>query len=787
MKNLLILVLLFVTSSRANAQFGNSNQNDQRNASWIAVPEVDENTAGLYLFRKKINLEFIPEEFEVHVSGDNRYKLYVNENLVSLGPAANDIDNWNYDTVDLARYLQEGVNILAAEVWNDGALRPISQFSYRTGFLLQGAVEETEVVNTDESWLSFKDNSYIPTRQNQNVRGYYAAVPGEKIDMNLKVKGWKKTNFNDSKWKKAHLISIESPNSMRMVDSDGWNLKPSIVPQMELTPERLVSVRRSEGISLPSEFPSEKSPVTIPVNSTAKILLDQTKLTNAYPTLIFSGGENSEIILTYAEALFDEEGVKGNRDIIEGKSIIGIQDKIISDGSNDQKFTALNWRTFRYLEIEVHTGDEPLVIEDIYGTFTGYPFELNAKIESDINEIDKIMEIGWRTARLCAVDTYMDTPYYERLQYIGDTRIQMMISYYNSGDDRLAKNAINLFDNSRKPDGYTLSRYPDTIDQVIPTYSLWHVSVLYDYLMYGKDKNFVNTKFLGTRQILNYFISNLDSDGSLKNIPGWNFTDWVPDWQSGVAPSDNDGNSALMDLQMLIALQSAVVLERMEGSPEFAELYGKLANELETIIQEKYWDESRNLYADTPKKDLFSQHANSLAILAGLVDDETALEIAETMLSDTTLTPASIYFKYYLHMALAEAGLGDNYLDWLDIWRKNIDLGLTTWAEISQVETARSDSHAWGSSPNIEFFRIILGIKSDAPYFEKVRIEPNLGTIEEISGEMPHPAGKIFVDYNKTVNGLVANINLPDGITGTFVWKGESYELKSGKNIIDEI
>lgn len=155
------------------------------------------------------------------------------------------------------------------------------------------------------------------------------------------------------------------------------------------------------------------------------------------------------------------------------------------------------------------------------------------------------------------------------------------------------------------------------------------------------------------------------------------------------------------------------------------------------------------------------------------------------MLSDSTLAPASIYFKYYLHLALAEAGLGDDYLEWLDIWRKNIDLGLTTWGETSQVETTRSDSHAWGSSPNIEFFRIILGIESDAPYFEKVKIEPNLGTIEEISGEMPHPAGKISVDYNNLENGLTAEINLPEDITGMFVWEGESYELHGGANMIE--
>ena len=98
------------------------------------------------------------------------------------------------------------------------------------------------------------------------------------------------------------------------------------------------------------------------------------------------------------------------------------------------------------------------------------------------------------------------------------------------------------------------------------------------------------------------------------------------------------------------------------------------------------------------------------------------------------------------------------------------------------METTRSDCHAWGASPNIEFFRIVLGIESDAPYFEKVKIEPHLGTIKQISGEMPHPAGKISVDYSNSESGLKAEINLPEGISGTFVWKGKNYDLAGGLN-----
>jgi len=109
-------------------------------------------------------------------------------------------------------------------------------------------------------------------------------------------------------------------------------------------------------------------------------------------------------------------------------------------------------------------------------------------------------------------------------------------------------------------------------------------------------------------------------------------------------------------------------------------------------------------------------------------------------------------------------------------------LGLTTWAETSDVNTSRSDCHAWGSSPNIEFFRTVLGINSGAAGFSKVVITPHLGTLTEISGEMPHPNGKIMVNYKTKQGALQADIDLPEKTTGSFVWKGKTHLLRSGKN-----
>jgi alpha-L-rhamnosidase len=156
--------------------------------------------------------------------------------------------------------------------------------------------------------------------------------------------------------------------------------------------------------------------------------------------------------------------------------------------------------------------------------------------------------------------------------------------------------------------------------------------------------------------------------------------------------------------------------------------------------------------------------------------------LAKQILSDTTLAPASIYFKFYLHMALVKAGLGNDYLNWLGLWRENIKMGMTTWAEIPDINNTRSDCHAWGSSPNIEFFRTVLGIESDAPGFTRVKIEPHLGALKNIQGEIPHPMGKIGARYLFENGKWKIQIDLPSKTTGSLIWKSKLYPLKEGAN-----
>jgi alpha-L-rhamnosidase len=763
-------------------------------AYWITCPASDitlEDYA-VFKFRKTIELSQKPSGFVIHVSADNRYKLFVNGRQVSQGPARGDLYFWNFETLDIAPYLNTGTNTIAAVVWNDGKSKPEAQISHLTAFILQGNTAQEEVLNTNDSWKTIRDESYQPLRP--RVPGYYVAGPGELVDMSKNIRNWYQVEFDDSKWVKARMLEPGLPKNAA-VNSTGWMLVPSPIPQMEMTMQRLSSTRKSSGAQVPAGFPSSKVKFTIPANSKATILLDQGFLTNAYPTLVFSGGKNAALSMAYTEGLYIRKNEnlngnwiptlpKGNRNDIEGKIFLGKTDSLISDGTAGQEYTPLWWRTYRYLRLMVETKGEPVTIDDLYGTFTGYPFVQNARLRAPNPEMGKMLDIGWRTARLCAFETYMDCPYYEQLQYIGDARIQALVSLYNSGDDRLVRNALSLMDRSRIAEGITLSRYPTDLHQQIPTFSLWWITMLHDYYMLRPDSIFIKDMLPGARQVLSFFERYQQPDGSLKDVPYWVFTDWAEGkgWNFGMAPKGSKGESAILDMQLLLTYQLASELERNLGMKEFSTLYSERAELLKKIIQKKYWDSTRNLYADREEKDVFSQHVNSLAILAGMVHGEEAARLAINMLTGTDLVPASIYFKYYLHQALVKAGLGDDYLKWLDKWRENIALGLTTWAEDSDVNAARSDCHAWGSSPNIEFYRTVLGIDSDAPGFARVRIEPHLGSIADISGEMPHPDGKISVKYKLQKGILQAEIVLPANTQGTFIWKARSHALKGGIN-----
>lgn len=746
-------------------------------AQWIACAGAPQREFGVYHFRKELQLNSSPQHYVIHASGDNRYELFVNGARLLEGPARGDLFNWRYETLDIAPHLRAGRNVLAAVIWNFAELAPMAQMTNETGFILQGDSETESAANTNDSWKCAEDSSLEMIPLDRKEVPFYSVVgPGEQVDASRHPWGWETNAFDDSAWKPAVELVAGAPRGARDSHSR-WMFVPRNIPLMEEKPERLRRVVRTRGVEVSPAFLEGNSPVTIPAGTRATILLDQTYLTTAYPELTVSGGRGAKITLTYAEALWKGKE-KGNRNVTEGKEIRGYHDRFLPDGGPRRMFRPLWWRTYRYVQLDVETRQEPVTLVDFRGQFTAYPFRVRARFESDDPELEKIWRVGWRTARLCAHETYMDCPYYEQLQYAGDTRIQALISLYMTGDDRLVKNAIELLNESRTPEGLTQSRYPSFLPQYIPPFSLLWIGMMHDLWWYHGDREFLRQFLPGERGVLGWFEAHLAPSGLLGRLEWWDFVDWADDFDDGVPPQEADGQSAILSLQFAAALNEAADLEADLGSAERAVHFRALATRVTEAVYKQCWDDGRHLLSDTPAHQHFSQHANLLGVLTDAIPQADQKPVMQTVLSDASLTQCTYYFKYYLFRAMKKAGLGDDYLAQLGPWRKMLALGLTTWAETP--EPARSDCHAWSAHPNFGLLATVAGIEPAAPGFAKVSIRPHLGKLLHLRAALPHPDGEISVAYERKGDGLVAEITLPPGLSGWFFWKEKKFPLHPG-------
>jgi hypothetical protein len=757
-------------------------------AYWIAHPDVPGDVFGVFHFRRAFDLASRPERFLVHVSADNRYRLFVNGQQVSSGPQRSDLMHWRYETLDLAPHLRAGRNVLAALVWNWGKERPVAQFSHRTGFLVQGDSEREAAANTGREWKVLHDAAYepIPVR----LQAYYAAPPGEAVDGSRYPWGWEKADYPDEGW--ASAAAGEGPGAERIQlrgtdltgQAGGWQLVPRSIPPMEEKPVRFARVRRAEGVGAGEAFLTGQGDLVVPARTRAVLLLDQSHLTNAYAVLETSGGSGSTVTLTYAEALTDAAGRKGNRNDVEGKTIVGVKDVFRPDGGAHRRFQTLWFRTYRYVQAEIRTADQPHRVHDLHGVFTAYPFELRARFDSDLPWLADLWEMDWRGARLCAFETYFDTPYYEQLQYVGDTRIQALISLYMTGDDRLVRQAISHFDLSRIPEGITASRYPSSLGQYIPTFSLLWIAMVHDYWMHRDDPQFVRRLLPGVRGVVGWFERLLDDTGLVGPIPWWPYVDWVPEWPEGVPPQGKDGHSTMISLQYAYALERAVELEDALGLSVEAEHDRRLADSLRAAARARAWNAARGLFRDAPDTALYSQQTNIMAALMDAVPPAEQRGLMERVLTDTTLTQATYYYSFYLFEALRKAGLADRYVERLEPWREMLAMGLTTVPETP--EPTRSDSHAWSAHPNYGLLATVLGVRPAEPGFRSVRIAPHLGPLQRAEGRVPHPLGDVEVQVVRVGGrGARAAVTLPPGLTGVFEWGERQVRLHAGRQEIE--
>ncbi|MBQ9770537.1 MAG: hypothetical protein IJW23_01800 [Lentisphaeria bacterium] len=356
------------------------------------------------------------------------------------------------------------------------------------------------------------------------------------------------------------------------------------------------------------------------------------------------------------------KGKKGNRD---GKFFVGTPDVFEVDG--ETVWQDFWWKAGHYLEISVE-GD---VSYEANFYLTGYPYK-------EFKPRSELEKMAFETLQACSFETYMDCPYYEQLQYLGDSRLEALCTYLITDDHRLIRKALRMFSLSQRPDGSLNAQYPSCSIQTIPSFMLVWLLMLQDYHKHHGNDDLVMELRPRAEKLLKFLFSNIKDD--LIRVPGWNFFDWCDCWESGVPPG-GELNSA-MNFMFVLAMQSAADMG-------FGENLREQAARTAAKIRETFYDEERNLYALDIEKKHFSEHSQVLALLT--VGDKSVIPGLRTV----ELTPCSIYFSYYYLEACLKYELNDLREKRLDRWRALCSEGLTTFPE--EFDNPRSDCHAWSS------------------------------------------------------------------------------------------
>lgn len=768
----------------------------------VKQPKANENSEHvLVYFRRTFHVpEGVHPNLKLDITADSRYRLFVNGQSVTVGPCKGDRHVQYYETVDVSKHLVQGENVLAVKVlrypslepFKEGEGGPISIWrSQSAGLLVEATLRddnglELESLHSGPEWKVYRHNGY--RHVSKLLIKWMGGV--EEVDGQGAPHKWELPDFDDSSWSLAIPFAETRGFAGNL---SPWNLVPRPIPFMYEKERNFIQVTKVEESDETKAklFLQGSQPLLVPAYSKLMIEMDAGELMTGYLTVGVQGGRGSVIRMIASECYEPDDSnparmrIKGNREDTRGK-LIGEPDVYHVAGLGNREGSAeiyepFWFRTFRYVRLEIETSEEPL--ELLYSTYreTGYPLDVKAQFQCSDEELNTLWDLSVRTLKRCMHETYEDCPYYEQLQYSMDSRLMMLFTYNVSADDSLPRRTISDFYRSRQSDGLLQSRYPSTQPQVIPSFALYWIDMLAEHYEYNKDIDLIVSYRTAMIQLLDWYHDRLTPEGivGVTSNRYWTYFDWVTEWPFGAPPESMDRPMYLLSLMYAASLRKAANLLRVTSWNDAALDLEKRADDVCIAVRQLAWSVENQLFRDLPDTEIYSQHSQIMAVLAGAVDGEEAKRLMERTLNLEKYR-VSLPFSYLLIQALKKTGLQHHVFDLWDRWRVFLSQGLTTLPEMEV--NPRSDCHAWSAVPLAEFPGTILGIKPEEPGFSKVIIEPHLGKLQWAKGSIATVKGMIEVDWSldrdyfhltaKVPDGVTALIKMPDGTQQTLSGDG---------------
>ncbi len=681
-------------------------------------------------FRKTVTLTSTYASLPARISCDSKYELWINGTAVVLdgcvkrGPTRHD---GFYDTVDLAPYLHQGSNTVAALVWfykNGGGNSHAS--SGKGAFILQADAGSSVVLQTDASWKQSIASAYTAYTFNQ-----YSHLPERPFtfDARLDDGDWIQSAYDDSAWANATAKGT-----------------PPVAPWGNLW-RRQVPQFKDYGLA---SYVSQSTSGTVttcrlPYNAHVTPWLQLGAGTQAGKTIILSSDNpNNDMVLKY----------------------------VTRAGAQTWEPPSLAWYSGETVTYDLPSGVE---VVGLKYRQTGYDTTFTTFTTSD-SAINTLRTKAARTAYVSIREQFYDCPDRERGQWVGDMAGQlgqelytfdtsiypllrkalMNVAYFNPNDNRIfALTPPGTY-------GWVLANQEL---QVLSTQGFWL------YYQFTGDSTVLNAMAAYATRVLQR--SNLDADGLKTEESNW--------WNDGTSmPQDNRLYQNGLYYSALQATKKMIEVVGGHGA-ELVWINARMAS-IEQNFNRVFWNGSA--YRSPGYTSDTDERGAAWAVITGLADATKYSQLRTTL---TSRFHAGIMSEQWCEQALYIMGYPDEALARMKTqFAPMINSPISTlWENFPNTfgvpwDTTQGSgnwnrangtfNHGWAGGSLQMLGRYAAGIFPTTPGAATVQIKPQLGTLTSLATTVATLKGAVSVAYSRSGSSFTAVVTVPPAMTSATLY-----------------
>ena len=568
------------------------------------------------LFRKKFRCDSVDEQAMLYISADDYYKLYINGEFVTQGPAPSYHFYYNYNAIDVSQYLQKGENLIAVHTLYQGLINRVWQSGdNRHGLILDLVVDGETVVTSDESFRTAPHTAYTEL----GTSGY-ATQFLERYDSNAGEVDFAAPAFDDSGWTNAQ-ISQYADHTLTPQKS-GMLVFEQIAP---------VSTRVLED----------------------RVIYDFGSNYVGYLDIAAAGKKGDKIIIRCGQELNDDGTVRYHL----RANCIYEEEWILADGESTLDW--FDYKAFRYAELIIPEGAE---IRSISFRVRHYPFSQQVQLKSDYcgdADLERIWQLCVHTQKYGVQEVIQDCMEREKGFYLGDGCYTALANMLLTGDDSMVRKLID--------DAFSTNCISDTLMtcmccsfmQEIAEYPLILVYLVLWHYNYTGDKAYLLQNYSKVQALLDAYCKNYEKDLLLRDLDKWCVVEWPKNFQHGYDVDIREGKvceeaHVSINAYYIAAIRTANTIASILALPQYRE-EAPLLKAFYTV----FYDRKNNLFKDGENTEHISLVGNSFVYGLGLCPDAEFQQNFLTMLEQNGISSLSFFCTFPVMLGLVTHGRED--------------------------------------------------------------------------------------------------------------------------------